>query len=116
MTDPKTIADPKVQEFIVSHEDTDLSVLLLSGKSVAAIPTSELVDQIRSRNKARKKLPQWYEATGIVYPPPLSLEQASSEETAAYKAEILAKKVIDYSILRVAWGSTVAISPDAFRP
>ena len=92
MTDPKTIADPKVQEFIVSHEDTDLSVLLLSGKSVAAIPTSELVDQIRSRNKACKKLPQWYEATGIVYPPPLSLEQASSEETAAYKAEILASK------------------------
>ena len=92
MTNPEILAKPEVQEFLLKHENSDLSALVLSGKSVAGIPPSELVEQIKSRQKAKKKLPQWYQTQGIIYPPPISLEQASSEETAEYKAQILSAK------------------------
>lgn len=50
------------------------------------IPVREAVQQIQARQKLRKKLPAWAENLSLVLPPTLSAEQASSEETAQYKA------------------------------
>ena len=47
------------------------------------------VDQIRSRQKARGKIPSWIAVENIVWPPALSLEQSSSEQTAYFKSELL---------------------------
>ena len=38
---------------------------------------------------ARQKLPSWAATDGIVYPPHLSMEQCSSEQTARYKATLV---------------------------
>ena len=47
------------------------------------------LDQIAGWQTARQKLPSWAAVEGIVYPPHLSMEQCSSEQTARYK-ELLA--------------------------
>ncbi len=52
------------------------------------------IDQLISRKKAIKKLPYWSTIKGLVYPPPLSLEQCSSEETATYKQQLILGKVL----------------------
>ena len=49
------------------------------------------LDQIRGRQMARTKLPRWAATDGIVYPPHLSMEQCSSEQTALYKADLAAR-------------------------
>lgn len=52
----------------------------------------ELIQQIESRRKAKKKLPTWFKTKNIYYPPKLNLEQTSSEITARYKASIISGK------------------------
>ncbi len=52
--------------------------------------------QIISRRKAKTKLPSWYGDDHIIYAPPLSLEQCSSEQTAKYKTSIVeGERLID---------------------
>lgn len=48
-----------------------------------------LVQQIQARQKAKSKLPSWYGNFDLLFPPPLSVEQCSSELTAAYKASLV---------------------------
>ena len=45
--------------------------------------------QIAARQKARDKLPGWYANPDLIFPPALSVEQASSEQTARYKASLV---------------------------
>jgi 16S rRNA G966 N2-methylase RsmD len=45
--------------------------------------------QLEGRIKASEKLPTWLLAAGIVFPKRLSIEQSSSEITAAYKASLV---------------------------
>ena len=49
-----------------------------------------LLQQIQSRQKAKSKLPSWYGNFDLLFPPPVSVEQASSELTASYKAALVA--------------------------
>ena len=53
------------------------------------------LDQIRGRQIARRKLPTWATIDGILYPPHLSMEQCSSEQTARYKAALVMRLVKD---------------------
>jgi hypothetical protein len=48
-----------------------------------------LIQQIESRKKSKNKLPSWYQAKQIYYPPKLNIEQSSSEITAKYKTSII---------------------------
>ncbi len=79
---------PDVQDFI-RHFSGDTSRLAFSGSPFPEIDVRELLEQIESRRKIEKKLPTWYRNSNICYPPKLNLEQTSSEQTAAYKAEIV---------------------------
>ncbi len=67
----------------------DIQTFLLqqTGKIEANLLT-EIANQWTAKNKAKHKIPSWYEQQNIIFPPPLSVEQASSEKTAALKAEI----------------------------
>lgn len=76
------------QAFIRANETSDLTKLLFAGNK----PDVEIklaVDQILSRRKAKQKLPSWYKKENVLYPPPLSLEQASSDPAAKYKSKIM---------------------------
>lgn len=50
-----------------------------------------IAEQYISRQKAKHKLPSWYANEHVIFPPPLSVEQASSEITAHFKAQVFAQ-------------------------
>ena len=71
--------------FDLRHEDS--ARLALSLKNVSPEVRTWLVQQVKGRQRASKKLPTWSENPDIIFPPAVNLEQSSSEETALYKAE-----------------------------
>lgn len=75
-----------VQAFILENEASDPYQLTLKHKEVARVPIALISQQISARQTAKKKFPDWYAAKQLVYPPKLSLEQSSSQQTAAYKS------------------------------
>lgn len=76
------------QTFITNHLTDDVRRLAL--QQAADVDLPKVVSQIQARQKARFKLPTWYANPALVFPPPLSVEQASSEQTARYKASLVA--------------------------
>jgi len=83
------LLQPEVQQFILEHEQDDEKKLVLQHRTIYGVPTSLLAEQISGRRKAKIKLPRYYKSQNIIYPPGLSLEQSSSEETAVFKAKTL---------------------------
>jgi hypothetical protein len=76
------------REFIREHAGEDVRQLALRGTKDPEVDLTFALEQIAGRQKARTKLPSWAAIDGIVYPPHLSMEQCSSEQTARYKAGI----------------------------
>lgn len=85
------LLSPQVQDFIHQNLKADIQKLILKGSPFSNIPIQELAIQIESKNKSEKKLPKWFKTKGILFPPKLNLEQASSELTAKYKASLIGK-------------------------
>lgn len=91
------------EKFIVDNADADTARLMLSNKKW---PTPEdfnlgktnpkdlAINTIEARKKLRKKVPELWSCTGMIYPTTLCAEQCSSSATAEYKAE-LARKILD---------------------
>ncbi len=79
----------KVQQFIKENYKKDIPSLVLKGSPFSHISIEDLLQQIESKQKAEKKLPNWFSNDGILYPKKLSLEQCSSEITAEHKANIV---------------------------
>ena len=75
-------------DFIRLHADDDVRQLALRGTKDPEVDLPFALDQIAGRQTAKRKLPSWADTEGIVYPPHLSMEQCSSEQTACYKAEM----------------------------
>lgn len=78
-------------DFIRQHQDDDVRQLAFLGSKYPEVDMSFALDQIRGRKMARVKLPRWASIDGIIYPPHISMEQCSSEQTALYKAELAAR-------------------------
>lgn len=75
--------------FIQENKEKSLSeVALMLGKH-PELPKEFIINQINGMQRAKKKLPAFYNNDKIVYPSPLSLEQCSSEETAIYKSSLV---------------------------
>lgn len=64
-------------------------MLMLKSKRYSHLPLQEIVQQIKSRQKAFHKLPEWYNKEGIIFPPSLSMEQCSSEISARFKVSLV---------------------------
>ncbi len=88
----KAILNTEVEEFINNNLDANLVKIALKGSPFPDVTIQELITQIESKNKAKEKLPSWFAAANIYYPPKLNLEQTSSELTAQYKANLVAGK------------------------
>lgn len=93
--DLSTLQQPQLRQWILEHEHDEPAQLMLSAHLYPHIPLREAVQQIQARQKARLKLPQWYAQPGVIMPPPLSVEQASSEDTALYKAHLLHQRLLE---------------------
>ena len=84
------------QAFVQEHIENNVADLLLQGNCYQNIDLKKVVLQISARQKARHKLPAWYANEHLYFPPPLSVEQGSSEATARFKASLISgKKLID---------------------
>jgi hypothetical protein len=78
-------------DFIRANAEADVRQLALQGTKNPEVDLTFALEQIAGRQKAKTKLPSWAAIDGIVYPPHLSMEQCSSEQTARYKALIAGK-------------------------
>ena len=79
------------EEFIKQHHEDDVRQLALQGGRYPNVDMTFALQQIAGWQTARRKLPSWAETEGIVYPPHLSMEQCSSEQTARYKASVVSR-------------------------
>lgn len=92
MTNHSTeIMNQATLDFICQHQDDDVRLLAFLGSKYPEVDMPFALDQIRGRKMARVKLPRWASIDGIIYPPHISMEQCSSEQTALYKAELAAR-------------------------
>ena len=82
------------QQFVQDHLSEDPALLLLKYQRKTSFDLKAAVQQISARQKASKKLPEWAANPQIIFPPSISLEQSSSEETAKKKAEELNGKLM----------------------
>ena len=79
----------QTQRFIRENANKDIRTLALSGSKYLDVDMPFALDQIAGRQTARKKIPRWAAIDDVVYPPHLSMEQCSSEQTALYKASMV---------------------------
>lgn len=78
-----------VKKFISEHISTDVRALLLNPPKELANHIKEIADQLISRQKAKGKLDEWATNFDLIMPPPISIEQASSQATCAYKRQLI---------------------------
>lgn len=81
----------ETRKFIDEHRTENIRTLALQASKQKNIDIAAALRQIEGWQIARRKLPLWSRTEGIIYPPHLSMEQCSSEQTAEYKAEIMGK-------------------------
>ena len=92
MTNHSTeIMNQATLDFIRQHQDDDVRQLAFLGSKYPEVDMPFALDQIRGQKMARTKLPRWASIDDIIYPPHISMEQCSSEQTALYKAELAAR-------------------------
>ncbi|WP_433832220.1 THUMP-like domain-containing protein [Flavobacterium anhuiense] len=91
-----SILHPEIQEFIIRNTGADLTKLALQKNPFPEVDWILILNQIEARTKAKEKLPTWFTSENILYPSKISVEQTSSERTAAYKASLISgKSLID---------------------
>ena len=78
-------------DFIRLHEREDVRelALKLDKEKYRELDVELVLKQISGRQTAKVKIPSWFANDDILYPVHLSLEQASSEATANYKASLI---------------------------
>ncbi len=84
------------REFIQAHLHDHVADLILQGERYQGIDLKKMASQIAARQKAKDKLPDWYADGRLLFPPPLSVEQGSSQATARFKASLVSgEKLMD---------------------
>ncbi|MBR5655067.1 MAG: SAM-dependent methyltransferase [Prevotella sp.] len=77
--------DEATQAFVADHRADDVRLLAFMADKHPDVDMSWALQQIAGWQMARRKLPSWAAVEGMVYPPHLSMEQCSSEQTAKMK-------------------------------
>jgi len=91
-----SILDQKIQKFITQNSSASITKLALQKNPFPETDWILILNQIEAKSKAKDKLPTWFKTENIIYPSKVSVEQTSSEKTAAYKASLISgKNLID---------------------
>ncbi len=105
-------------EYINRHRLDDPKLLALKGHP-GGVDMAYALEQIAGYQAARRKLPQWAETPGIVFPPHLAMEQCSSQSTAIYKLRLAQRLFGDSADLLIditgGYGVDFAHTAMAFR-
>ncbi len=75
------------RQFVQDHLNEDPALLLFKYQGKVGFDLKVAVQQIAARQKAAKKLPTWAKNLNLLFPASISVEQSSSEQTAAFKAK-----------------------------
>ena len=81
-----------IREFINRHIADDINSLALQRKRYCELSDLDwqiVMQQIEGRQRSAKKLPTLCQINDWIFPAKLSIEQCSSEQTAAYKRDLL---------------------------
>jgi len=78
--------------FIQQNLDKPLSEIALLLSKHPELDKNFILNQINGLQKAKLKLPTFYQNKAIVYPVGLSMEQCSSEQTALFKSQLASGK------------------------
>lgn len=84
-----SILSQNIQEFITQNSGAPITKLALQKNPFPEIDWILILNQIEAKSKAKDKLPTWFLTKNIIYPSKISVEQTSSEKTAAYKASLI---------------------------
>lgn len=84
-----SILNRELQDFLQENLDENPTVLALKPSPFPEVSMIEILEQLVSKNKAKTKLPTWFNTPNIYYPNKLNIEQTSSEITASYKAQVV---------------------------
>lgn len=79
-------------DFITNNKAEDPKSLAFKTHGMFPNTMGFLLNQIKLRQKTKKKLPTWFENTKLLFPTNLSSEQCSSEITSDYKASLFKGK------------------------
>jgi len=91
-----SLLSKNIQEFIAKNTGASLTKLALQKNPFPEVDWILILNQIEAKTKAKDKLPTWFATENIIYPSKISVEQTSSEKTAAYKASLISgKSLID---------------------
>ena len=83
-------------QFIQQNKHKPLVEIALLLSKKPDLDKEFILHQVNGIQKAKKKLPEFYNNSEIVYPSILSMEQCSSEQTAIYKSTLIkGKSLID---------------------
>jgi hypothetical protein len=88
----------EIQNFINLNIESNITELALKKNPFPELDYTVLLNQILAKQKAKLKLPTWFDAQNIIFPEKISIEQTSSEKTAQYKASLIkGESLIDLS-------------------
>lgn len=86
----------EIVDFIQQSTDSNVQQLALKKNPFPYFDWKWIINQIAARQKAKTKLPTWYNHTQTIFPSLVSVEQTSSEAIAQYKSQLFSgKKLID---------------------
>ena len=88
------ILSEEIQNFINSSLEGNFTKIALMKNPFPSVSWNEILNQIAAKQKAKDKLPTWFNRKNIIYPSKLSIEQTSSEITAKYKADLISGKTL----------------------
>lgn len=89
MVDTDFLKNQEVVEFIKENACADVNQLILNPPLPWQEKIGYIADQIISRKKAKGKLSDWVDNYHLIFPPPISIEQASSSFTSEYKKSLI---------------------------
>lgn len=89
-----SILSKPIQDFITENSGASISKLALQKNPFPETDWILILNQIEAKTKAKDKLPIWFSTENIIYPGKISVEQTSSERTAAYKASLISGETL----------------------
>ncbi|MGB5942649.1 MAG: RsmD family RNA methyltransferase [Leeuwenhoekiella sp.] len=88
--------DREIQEYLKNNLNLAPAAVALGKSPFSKVTPRELAEQLTGLKKAKVKLPTWFNAEVVLFPPAVNLEQTSSEATANYKASLIkGNKMLD---------------------
>ena len=86
---------PNEIEFITNNGQRSPADIALDARKFPELDIKKMAHQIQARQKLADKLPSWVAEKKVFFPASISLEQSSSENTASFKASLVAGRLID---------------------